>query len=249
MKLWCLSKKPVKRSANLDCFLAPCERTSHVNHLPLCTVETLILECSLKKNVVITLHSVHTPTASITATDGIGRVTSPRTNSANRGLRQRAHLQLISANSNPVSNLTGKLLWSGASFKSLNSVAVNSVLLMGFIRLSNNVLISNNKPSYFTCQAIYYLFVFNVWFFVGTRISPTPLVIGPIHLIDTALTLAPPIGGTTHSNGGILAGIVGALYGRMGVINVHGELCYPIIAIGTYIGTIYRFPLIGGATQ
>ena len=155
MKLRCLSKKPV------NCFLAPCERTSHVNHLPLCTVETLILECSLKKNVVITLHSVHTPTASITATDGIGRVTSPRTNSANRGLRQRAHLQLISANSNPVSNLTGKLLWSGASFKSLNSVSVNSVLLMGFIRLSNNVLISNNKPSYFTCQAIYYLFVFN----------------------------------------------------------------------------------------
>ena len=94
--------------------------------------------------------------------DGIGRVTSPRTNSANRGLWQRAHLQLISANSNPVSNLTGKLLWSGASFKSLNSVSVNSVLLMGFIRLSNNVLISNNKPSYFTCQAIYYLFVFNI---------------------------------------------------------------------------------------
>ena len=89
---------------------------------------------------------------------------------------------------------------------------------MGFIRLSNNVLISNNKLSYFTCQAIYYLFVFNV-FFVGTRISPTTLVIGPIHLIDTALTLAPPIGGTTHSNGGILAGIVGALYGRMGVEN------------------------------
>ena len=154
MKLRCLSKKPI------NCFLAPCERTSHVNHLPLCIVETLILECSLKKNVVITLHSVHTPTASITATDGIGRVTTPRTNSANRGLRQRAHLQLISANSNPVSNLTGKLLWSGASFKSLSSVSVNSVLLMGFIRLSNNVLISKiiNQVILLVKQFIIYLF-------------------------------------------------------------------------------------------
>ena len=137
MKLRCLSKKPVKRSANLDCFLAPCERASHVTHLPLYTVETLISECNLKKNGVITLHSVHTPTASITATDGIGRVTSPRTNSANRGLRQWAHLHFISANSDFVLNLTGKLLWSGASFRSLSSVSVNSVSSV------NNVLISN----------------------------------------------------------------------------------------------------------
>lgn len=173
MKLRCLSKKPVKRrvNANLDCFLALCERASHVTQLPLYTVETLISECNLKKNGVITLHSVHTPTASITATDGIGRVTSPRTNSASRGLRQWAHLQFIATNSDPVSNLIGKLLWSGASFKSLSSVSVNavsssvsSVLLIGFTRLSNNVLISNNKLSYFNCQAIYYQRLVLCWY-------------------------------------------------------------------------------------